>query len=182
MGLTSALTLCTAVLLAIGAGAGAVLLPAHLRGSRPWRLAQQTGLVLLAQLLAICAVALSVNDKYAFYVSWSDLLGRPSLAGPIVASTGHGPHLPTSHTRALPDGGRELELRVRGAHSHTVGAVQVYLPPGYSSPANAHRRYPVVELITGYHGNPQSWDSAFDLPGLLAPLRASHQVRDFIGV
>lgn len=182
MGLTSGSLLVTAVVLALAAAAAAVLLPDRLRGPRPWRLAQQAGVVLLAQLLAVSSVALSVNDKYSFYVSWSDLLGSPPSAGPIVASTGGRLQLRPEHSRALPDGQREVDLRVRGTRSHAVGLVRVYLPPGYDSPANAHRRYPVVELIAGYHENPESWDTAFDLPEVLAPLHEAGRVRDFIGV
>jgi len=34
---------------------------------------------------------------------------------------------------------------------------RIYLPPGYDSPANRHRRYPVLYLIHGSPGNPASW-------------------------
>src|SRR5919206_202969 len=32
-----------------------------------------------------------------------------------------------------------------------------YLPPQYGDPQYAHRSFPVVELLDGYPGGPQSW-------------------------
>jgi S-formylglutathione hydrolase FrmB len=38
-----------------------------------------------------------------------------------------------------------------------VRSYRIYLPPGYASPANRNRRYPVLYLIHGSPGNPGSW-------------------------
>ena len=38
-----------------------------------------------------------------------------------------------------------------------IRSYRIYLPPGYSSPLNRTRRYPVLFLIHGSPGNPGSW-------------------------
>jgi enterochelin esterase-like enzyme len=57
------------------------------------------------------------------------------------------------------DGGSRVARLVVGAPDLDIppSPAYVYLPPGYDSPANKARRYPVVYLLHGYPGGPSDW-------------------------
>jgi S-formylglutathione hydrolase FrmB len=57
------------------------------------------------------------------------------------------------------DGGSRVARLVVGAPDLDVppSPAYVYLPPGYDSPANKARRYPVGYLLHGYPGVPSDW-------------------------
>ena len=101
--------------------------------------------------LALSGSAVAVNS-YVGYV--------PTL-GSVVSS-----HLVTPFLAA----GKGLKLDRKGQSSRVVEVsipapslglgslpAYVYLPPGYSSPANAHRRYPTLYLIHGHPGHASDW-------------------------
>lgn len=103
-----------------------------------------------------------LNDQYAFYVSWNDLLG---VTSPAVQATGGGtaadvvkakvqgngvtdvaapkvlPALPSPHSRL-----QKYTVQVPGTSMKNT--VYVYLPEGYDQ-ANP-RKYPVIEAMHGY--------------------------------
>lgn len=63
------------------------------------------------------------------------------------------------------------------------GATEVMLPPGYDTPANRGRRYPVVYLIHGYpYGSSSDWFTAGDAVGTMQALLAEHVVSPMIVV
>jgi enterochelin esterase-like enzyme len=53
--------------------------------------------------------------------------------------------------------GETLRLTVHGRRSHLRRAVYVYLPPQYFQPGYRHYRFPALELISGFPGQPQDW-------------------------
>jgi S-formylglutathione hydrolase FrmB len=57
------------------------------------------------------------------------------------------------------DGGSRVARLVVGAPDLDIppSPAYVYLPPGYDSPGNKARRYPVVYLLHGYPGGPTDW-------------------------
>ncbi len=65
-------------------------------------------------------------------------------------------------------------LQVRGLTTY------VYLPPGYDSPAEANRRYPVVYLIHGYPGSSADWLRAGQANQAMDLLLADHLVGPMI--
>lgn len=103
-----------------------------------------------------------LNDQYAFYVSWDDLMG---VTGPTVQATGGGtaadvfaakvqgvgladmmvpaqlPDLPNPHGRL-----QKYAVAMPGALGKV--SIYVYLPQGYNP--NSSRTYPVVEALHGY--------------------------------
>src|SRR5207302_2968657 len=63
------------------------------------------------------------------------------------------------------------------------GKPLVVLPPGYSDPANAQLRYPVVYLIHGYpYGGPEDWLTSGDAPGTLRLLLGDKAIQPMIVV
>ena len=61
-------------------------------------------------------------------------------------------------------------------------AVWVLLPAGYTDPANASRRYPVVMFLPGYPGTPTTWLHALDLQRVMDAEVTAGRVRPFIAV
>ena len=56
------------------------------------------------------------------------------------------------------------------------------LPPGYTDPANASRRYPVVYLVHGNPGGPEDWFTAGDAPGTVQRFSRLHALPPMIVV
>ena len=163
----------------------AVLCWPRMRGPRAARFVQRFSLVLVCQVAAVALVGSWVNDQFAFYVSWHDLLGTPAAVGPVVQNASAGLTAaagPLPQGRLLQGGIRELDLLVHGHASGATEPVKVYLPAGYDAPANRGRRYPVVELLAGYHGTPQSWDDAMHVPDVLTREVQAGRVQPFIAV
>ncbi|HET9647235.1 MAG TPA: alpha/beta hydrolase-fold protein [Microlunatus sp.] len=141
------------------------------RRRRPVRtLLAQLGAFLAAQLIALCAAFLWLNDDYSFYSSWSDLLGRTSQAATIN----------TDGVAAGPGSGRYVVLSA----SSPSGPHQIlaWLPPQYDQPDYRATRFPVVLVLPGQPSTPQSMAQHFDLAAVATRAIATHQVAPFIAV
>lgn len=109
----------------------------------------------------------AVNKYYDYYQNWnaaiSDLTnqGVPAANPPNVADrpgVRFGTFLgQTIDTGLAAQQGFTLRLIVHGQASHLTRTVYVYLPPQYFRPAYQRYRFPVIELIHGFPGNPQGW-------------------------
>lgn len=131
---------------------------AMVRWSRQWRPLLRRAAWTVPAVLVLLTLGAGVNS-YVGYVRSVDDLGRLALltAGgnadekqlAVPASTG--PHNPADVRVTdvpLPD----------PALGIPSGRTRVLLPPGYDSPANAGRRYPVVYLVHGFpSGGPDDW-------------------------
>lgn len=123
------------------------------------------GLVLTCQAGAAVVALVALNCTGHFYTSWSDLAGHKVSADP--------PPLPDH--RLGNDVGEQLRrqhhvhgsavisLKVPIAGSHSMQVARVYLPAAYFDPTYAQRRFPVVELLDGFPGSPQSWLQSLDM-------------------
>lgn len=169
MGLTDPSLQILLLTLCVVAPVAAVLLWARVRGPRTVRWLQRLLLVLTAQVLAVLAAFVTLNNQYQFYVSWNDLLGVGSsdLAGVnVISSAG-----PLANPRAAATGvdgeggfaqvhtgdSSLLVAAVAGSQSGVTAKVYVWLPPQYHDPAYARTRFPVIELFSGFPGSPSSW-------------------------
>jgi enterochelin esterase-like enzyme len=131
--------------------------------------ARQPAFRVLAASLAFVPAMLfgvaAVNKYYGYYETWGAIaadLGAPGT-GPSAQITGvAGQGLPqmvakiTAGTMAA-QRGETLRLTVDGRRSHLRRAVYVYLPPQYFQPSYRHYRFPALELISGFPGQPQDW-------------------------
>ena len=119
----------------------------------------RTGLAGLVTLLVLAGAGLGVNAYAGYAPDFTTLLRTtPDLLGG--RSTGR-----PGQTMKLADTGpypAELTTLVRSDPADRIpaGANWVYLPPGYTDPVNAHRRYPVVYLVHGWPGTPWDWFGA----------------------
>ncbi|HET9649492.1 MAG TPA: alpha/beta hydrolase-fold protein, partial [Microlunatus sp.] len=134
-----------------------------------------------------------LNAQFLFFAGWSDLQGalggnvattsvargaqasaaaERKVAGPAATSLGLPPPLPAgAAAKGL------LSYTVKGPLSGITASVVVQLPPGYSSPANARERYPVIETFGGYPGVPAQFMRTLNLGGLIADAVSAHQMR-----
>jgi enterochelin esterase-like enzyme len=109
-----------------------------------------------------------VNKYYDYYQSWSaavsDLTSQGAPATTVSASanglaTGFnalsGHHIDTAIARQF---GLTLRLTVHGATSGITRRVYVFLPPQYFWAGYYQKyRFPVIELLHGFPGQPQDW-------------------------
>lgn len=186
MSLTSGVTLAAAVLLTVTAVAACLFLWNRLAGPQALRLMSRIGLIGLCQLLAVAVIGLTINAQYGFYTSWAELLGRSSLtAAPAVPAV---VRFDRSHLA-------EVRAAFRGGHGTVVPMVipgtasgvpaqraLVYLPAAYGDPASPAARFPVVELLGGFPGRPESWTGPLHLQQILDAQIASRQSVPMIAV
>ncbi len=163
MGLLGWPLLVLMLMLAAGCPAACVLLWARVHGL--FALPARVSLIVASQVAAVLAVGVVVNDKYQFFASWSDLTGgqngtntpieQPNYGGPPMAG---GPL--RNDFRLGPD--HTLEATVLGTGSRIRSKIWVWLPPQYRT--QPQRRFPVVELFSGYPGTPETWFHAMQGP------------------
>lgn len=120
----------------------------------------------VAALAAFVVAALfgvaAVNRYYSYYTSWS-ALGRDLTNAPAAGSTRLPPQAfgPGGGQLAVPPAraghGQLLHVVLPGPASGISRSGYVYLPPAYFDPLDAHRRFPVLELIHGSPGRPSDW-------------------------
>ncbi|MFD9792303.1 alpha/beta hydrolase [Streptomyces sp. NPDC059070] len=187
----------TPVLLFVwGAVVLAVVVPlvwwGRVRGHRVVRGGVRLGMVVVAQVSAVLAVFVAVNDQYGLYDSWGDLLGTEShvTAAPDLGADGTGgrnmgdsPPVPQSFADVTgdPDLGPGLRLaHLKGRVSGAEGEVYVWLPPQYGAPAYRDKRFPVVELLAGYPGSARDWWNSLDAQTQLKPMMERGEVTPFI--
>jgi S-formylglutathione hydrolase FrmB len=149
-------------------------------------------LLLTVNALVVFTGAVALNDEFTFFADWTDLHGAvfgahggsTALAGGAAVKAAKASIAPV-HRAALPselprlptaatNGDRVLRYTVRGPESGLKGEVLVALPSGYTSPANAKRRYPVLETFNGYPGDPSQWIDSMGLNGQVDKAVAHH--------
>src|ERR1022692_3775600 len=148
----------------------------------------------LAACLAFVPAALFgiavVNKYYDYYQSWNAAIADISnqgLPAPIVPGT----HLRSTsdiskllgnsiYTKLAAQQGYTLRLSVYGPASHLTRNVYVYLPPQYFQPAYRGYRFPVIELLNGFPGQPQDWITVIGITTTLNNLIRSHLARPVV--
>lgn len=186
MALTSRVTVAAAGLLTGLAVLACVVLWNRLRRPRPAQLVGRVGLVVVCQLLAVAVTGLAINAQYGFYASWSELLGRSALTNAASAPA------PARFDRAHPAAFRSA---FHAGHGTVVPIVipgkasgvppqraLVYLPAAYGDPASPAARFPVVELLDGFPGRPESWTGPLGLQRILDAQIASRHAVPMIAV
>src|SRR5579875_3849349 len=142
--------------------------------------------VLAACLAFIPAVVFgiaAVNKYYDYYQNWNSAIADfSSQPGPVAGIPGvrltsvrgitrliDGNY---AYTRLAAQDGFTLRVVVHGRLSHLTRNVYVYLPPQYFQAAYRHYRFPVIELIHGFPGEPQDWITVLDITSTLRGLIA----------
>jgi enterochelin esterase-like enzyme len=132
--------------------------------------ARQVAVRVLAAALAFVPAMLfgvaAVNKYYGYYQTWGSAAADLTATGITSA-----PQLPLDDSRqqlarilgrvtggaAAVREGETVRLMVHGRLSHLARAVYLYLPPQYFQARYARDRFPAIELITGFPGEPQDW-------------------------
>ena len=122
--------------------------------------------------LVLLTTAVAVNDQFVFFADWTDLSGVVGMAGTTATTDAHAggdphaalsrpadgssatPGLPPALPAQIARGDRLVRFTVDGPASGIRAQVEVYLPAGYTDPAERLRRYPVLEAFPGYPGGP----------------------------
>ncbi|MFJ8588172.1 alpha/beta hydrolase [Streptomyces sp. NPDC093595] len=191
MSLTGTPFFVTAIVLAVVA----VLLPlalwTRLRGPAVVRGAARLGMVAFAQFTAILVVFVAVNNTNTLYDSWGDLFGTTDHVdsaidlGPDGTGGRRVADLPKVRQpfEAVDDpalGSGVQRTTLKGRISGVEAEVYVWLPPQYHDPAYRDRKFPVVELLSGFPGSPKSWFGSLHASEQLEPLMRQGKVAPFI--
>jgi S-formylglutathione hydrolase FrmB len=182
LALASAAVAVLAVVVALG----------HRRRVRRWG---STAFGVLLLLAAVTAV-----NSYVGYVRTSDDLARLLQRGPGVVNLAgrllddgkeapdpsdndSAPQPQPQHATSAAGQKTDIVSLPDPAHGIPSGNNYVILPPGYTDPANAGHRYPVVYLIHGYpFGGPRDWLTSGDAPGTLLALQQAGVIAPMIVV
>ena len=140
----------------------------------------------LAFLPAMLFGVAAVNKYYDYYQNWnsaiSDLTNSDPGTGVPAAAGGPGVRLSTFHGASIDrplaaQDGYTLHLTVRGRLSHIKRSVYVYLPPQYFQPEYRSYRFPAIELLHGFPGEPQDWLTVVGVTTTLQELIAANLAR-----
>jgi enterochelin esterase-like enzyme len=186
MGLLSPVTLALALTLTSVLPVSCLLLWNRLGRLRVVRFASRAALVVSCQVLAVVSAGLLVNNHYGFYTSWAELVGRSGLPTSVApAAVGKLDGLYT----------RQLLAAFRSGHGLVVPWVipgpasglpprhaLLYLPAAYGDPVARRVRFPVVELLHGFPGRPESWTGPLELQRILDAQIAARQSVPFVAV
>jgi enterochelin esterase-like enzyme len=138
-------------------------------------------MIVMCQVFALLVGGVGLNHYFEFYASWSDLMGGGKGADTPIEQVGAGAVGPSVRFERVPKLGTDVYgATLTGERSGIRSRVLVWVPPGYEAPANAHRTYPVVELLPGYPGTPSTWFHAVHGAGALKEAIASGRSHPFI--
>jgi len=131
------------------------------------RAATRVTMTVFSQAAAVLMVLVYVNNSMGpFYDTWGDLFGSDAtvqLTGAtnqIGSGGGSGRQGKGATAEKLSFTTYEpgvLKTVAVGPGSHIKGDMYVWLPPQYNQPQYAHTDFPVVELLPGTPGTPQTW-------------------------
>ncbi|MFE7211865.1 alpha/beta hydrolase [Streptomyces sp. NPDC001698] len=193
MSLTGTPFLYTAIVLAVVALALPFVLWTRLKGPKALRAALRALMLMFAQATAITLVFVLVNNANNLYDNWADLLGTGNHVQQAanLGADGTGgiayrklPRVVQQFTPADGPGMRAAGgvrvTQLRGRVSGVNAEVYVWLPPQYDEPAYKNRKFPVVELLSGYPGSAKAWFGSLKVHQQLEPLMRSGRVAPFI--
>lgn len=184
-GLTASGTLACAGLLVLVCLVGTLSAWSRLDRLGPLRWPARAGLLLIGQLITVLVIGLVLNDTFVFYGSWSELFGaHPSQSQPAESAglldQRYRHQLASSHRTGH---GTLLTLPIPAGRGNVrTGPATVYLPPQYGDPAYAVRQFPVVEVLDGFPGGPDTWIRRLHLASLLDDMIAKGRATPFVAV
>ena len=133
-------------------------------------LAKQPVFRVLAASLAFIPAMLfgvaAVNKYYDYYQTWgavaADVGGQGVSSATQITGNVSGQHMKAilgkvAKNKLAAKQGETVRLTVTGRFSHLSRTVYVYLPPQYFQPGFRAYRFPAIELISGFPGEPQDW-------------------------
>jgi enterochelin esterase-like enzyme len=128
----------------------------------------------------------AVNKYYDYYQTWgaaaADLSGQGLSTVPVVPHDANTQRLTAilgkvTDSKLAAQLGETVRFSVTGRRSHIDRTVYVYLPPQYFQAAYRSRRFPAIELLNGYPGEPQDWINVVGIIQAYQTLLRDHQVQ-----
>jgi enterochelin esterase-like enzyme len=178
------------IALVVLAVVGMIMVWNRIPGPPPVRIAGRVGLTLFSQAAAVLMVLVYVNNSMGpFYDTWGDLFGNDATVqltgnsgqsgaggGMGAGAGGVGPEKLsfTSYAKGV------LKTKAVGPQSHIKGSLYVWLPPQYNEAQYAHATFPVVELLPGTPGTPQTWFGTMKADTELQKLMGEGQAKPMI--
>ena len=154
-------------------------------GPTPARIAARVGLTLFTQVAAVLMVLVYVNNSMGpFYDTWGSLFGEdavvlsPPAGGTPVGADGSG--LGPQKLSFTQYNAQVLHTTAVGPDSRIKGDLFIWLPPQYNDPAYAHTSFPVLELLPGTPGVPQSWFGTLKADRAMVRLMAEGRAKPMI--
>lgn len=174
------------LLAAVACALLALLVAGRPRLQRAWAAGAMRGLLALGVTVFVLAtVAAVLNRQYAFYTSWSDLLGGTESAASqsqygshaadaLAQPTRSQPAAMTGKLLSVPAGERFVVRQVTGKQSKMNQRVKVFVPKGYSPTKPGG--YPVIVALHGFPGNTESFKAVGDFYGSIDRAVANRQM------
>jgi enterochelin esterase-like enzyme len=131
----------------------------------------------------------AVNKYYDYYQTWgalfSDLSGQSAQAIPQLSAASLGQGTASSVNNSIKTTNAAIDAQtgylfrtvITGPSSHITREVYIYLPPQYFSKAWANYRFPVIELLHGSPGEPQSWINIMNVIPIFLQLMAENKAQ-----
>ncbi|RVU16294.1 esterase [Streptomyces antnestii] len=193
MSLTGTPLLFTSIVLVAVALILPLLLWSRIRGPVVVRHAARMLMLLFAQVMAVTLVFVLVNNANNLYDNWADLLGTGNHVqrAANLGKDGTGgvqikalPKVRQAFTQAdgpsMHAAGGVRVTQLKGRVSGVDAEVYVWLPPQYNDPVYKNKKFPVVELLSGYPGSAKAWFGSMKAHEQLLPLMQSGRVAPFI--
>ena len=145
--------------------------------------------VLAASLAFVPAMlfgVVAVNKYYDYYQTWgaasADLAGQDVNTAAALPSSVSAQRLTAilgqvTDTKVAAQLGETVRLSITGRRSHIKRTVYVFLPPQYFQAAFRNHRFPAIELISGYPGEPQDWINVAGIVRAYETLLQGHGVQ-----
>jgi len=153
-------------------------------------LAKQPVFRVLAASLAFVPAMLfgvaAVNKYYDYYQTWgaaaADLVGQGLSTAASLPSGTPEQRLTAilgevTDSKAAAKLGETVRLSITGRRTHITRTVYVFLPPQYFQASFRNHRFPAVELISGYPGEPQDWINVVGVVHVYETLLRDHGVQ-----
>ncbi|WP_052069511.1 alpha/beta hydrolase [Streptacidiphilus albus] len=189
MSLTGTPFFAITILIVVLAVTGMIAVWNRIPGPHAVRIIGRVGMTVLSQAAAVLMVLVYVNNSMGpFYDSWGDLFG--SNATVQMSATGNQTGKPIGGTKpgtvqadpltfsTYTTG--VLKTKAVGPESHIKGSLYVWLPPQYNQAQFAHTEFPVVELLPGTPGTPQTWFGTMKANDEMVKLMGEGKVKPMI--
>lgn len=143
-------------------------------------------MALLALVMPFVLGVAAVNAYYGYYRDWHGLVvGLQGTPEPGLAALPQRPIRAAAAVKLTNDPlastpGKLVELQLAGAPSGISRAGYVYVPPEYGDARFPTSELPIVELLHGTPGQPDSWITSLHIGKVMDQLRATHQVSPMI--
>jgi S-formylglutathione hydrolase FrmB len=112
----------------------------------------------MGQLLLLLSIGAVANRQLRWFSSWSDLVGASSrLSVPGTAHARLDQELAQLSARRQSGRGAILDWVLTGQSSKISQRAKVYLPADYFTAAGEKAKFPVIELLAGFPGGPDTW-------------------------